>query len=83
MLVVLTGLALELETRALERFVSLQGSDRAPFTSWDTAATNIQAAIDAASAGDVIHVTNGVYAAGGKIFAGDLTNRVVLDKAGV
>lgn len=52
-----------------------------PFSNWADAATNIQAAIDAATEGDVIWVTNGVYATGGKVMAGDLTNRIVLDKA--
>src|SRR5207248_2843330 len=66
---------------AVERFVSLQGGHVAPFTDWISAATNIQAAIDVASAGDVITVTNGVYHTGGKVMAGDLTNRVALDKA--
>lgn len=66
---------------AADHFVSPMGGNIAPFVSWDTAATNIQDAIDAASAGETVWVTNGVYASGGKVMAGDLTNRVVLDKA--
>jgi hypothetical protein len=64
------------------RFVALNGSHNFPFTSWATAATNIQAAIDAAGAGDLIWVTNGTYQTGGRVASGSATtNRVVIDKA--
>ena len=52
-----------------------------PYSTWLTAAINIQVAINAASAGDTVLVTNGIYAFGGKVMAGDLTNRIALDKA--
>ena len=52
-----------------------------PYSNWATAATNIQAAVDAAVAGDEIVVTNGIYATGGRAIVGDsTTNRVAVDK---
>ncbi len=52
-----------------------------PFLTWDTAATNIQDAVNAASAGDIVLVTNGIYATGGESMDGVITNRVAIDNA--
>ena len=59
-------------------YVSLSGGHVPPFTNWATAATNIQAAIDAASAGDTVLVTNGVYESGGVPASGSMSNRIAV-----
>jgi len=76
--VILAGL---LQSEAATRYVSLSGTHVPPFETWDQAATNIQDAIDVAVVGDEVLVTNGVYATGGKVMSGDLTNRIAIGKA--
>ena len=73
-------LLLSISAFADTHYVSLSGSHTAPYTTWMTAATNIQAAIDAASAGDTVLVSNGVYATGGRVVYGALTNRIAITK---
>jgi hypothetical protein len=52
-----------------------------PYTNWISAATNIQDAIDVASAGEFIVVSNGTYKTGGRAVYSVMTNRVVVNKA--
>lgn len=51
-----------------------------PYTNWATAAHTIQEAVDVAEAGDLVFVTNGIYADGGRAVYGLMTNRVVINK---
>lgn len=75
----LAGLLSVSVVRAEYRYVSLSGSHEAPFTNWVTAATSLQAAVDASISGDFIWVTDGVYRAGATITPGGmLSNRVVI-----
>ena len=62
-------------------FVNPHGANsQPPFLSWDTAATNIQQAIDVCSSREVVLVTNGTFSLGGRTMGNADTNRVVLDK---
>jgi len=57
------------------RYVNVNNpSPAAPYTSWLTAATNIQTAVAVAGFGDSVLVTNGIYQSGGDSFNG--SNRV-------
>jgi len=56
-------------------YVSHTGSHSRPFTTWATAATDIQSAVDVAGAGDTVLITNGTYIPGSSI---TVTNGIYL-----
>jgi len=59
--------AYEFRPSPVRLYVSLESTNPvSPYATWETAATNIQDAVEAAQAGDRVLVTNGMYAVGGK-----------------
>src|SRR6516165_10377939 len=80
-LAVLSSLAIHVSASVL--YVDVNSTNPIPpYSSWSTATTVIQDAIDAANPGDLVLVTNGLYAAGGRQTSPyDVTNRVVITNA--
>lgn len=52
-----------------------------PYSSWNTASTNIQNAVNLAQTGDTVLVTNGFYSSGYTITSDGASNRVVVTNA--
>ena len=48
-------------SKADTHYVATNGPGPSPYTSWETAASNIQWAVDTATAGDTVLVSNGTY----------------------
>jgi hypothetical protein len=71
-----------LPASAAVHYVDASGNNPIPpYSDWATASKTIQDAIDISSSGDLIWVTNGVYASGGRPMDTALMNRVAIDKA--
>ncbi|HBA82573.1 MAG TPA: hypothetical protein DCZ95_00620 [Verrucomicrobia bacterium] len=79
--VIVLSVLLTAPAQAVTRYVWTNSpSPGGGYTTWDTAAHEIQFAIDASMAGDLILVTNGLYDTGGRPMY-TITNRITIDRA--
>jgi hypothetical protein len=77
---IICGLLISFNASATVYYVDVNSANPTPpFTNWNTAATNIQDAVNVAVANDQILVTNGIYQYGGALNFG--SNRVSVTKA--
>lgn len=72
---IFTFLAFICQVQADMHYVSLMGTNISPYTSWANAATDIQSAVDVASDGETVLVTNGTYTLTNQI---TITNGITL-----
>src|SRR5580704_4012360 len=74
-------LCFAVHSRAAVFYVDANSSNPTPpYSSWSTAATDIQSAIDASTSGDQILVTNGIYQTGSRVDENGDTNRIAITK---
>ncbi len=70
------------KTTATVRYVNASNaSPSSPYLTWGDAASTIQDAVDISVDNDEIVVTNGVYATGGRVVYGAMSNRVAITKS--